>query len=138
MEWKLAELPVSDKEIEQTEKTTGLVFPQPLKELFKRANGAITNKNIFVTPDKDELVLNNILNLNKNSAYPFAKAYNDVKDRLPKNFVPFAIDPFGNLFCMGKDDGIFFWRHDNPEHQVVLLAPNLTTFFSELQNSEVA
>ena len=138
MEWKLAELPVSDQEIEQTEKTTGLVFPQTLKDLFKKANGAITNKNIFITLDKDELVLNNILNLNKNSAYPFSKAYNDVKDRLPKNFVPFAIDPFGNLFCMGKDDQIFFWRHDNPDNQEVLLAPNLRTFFSELQNSEVA
>lgn len=54
-----------------------------------------------------------------------------------KVFLPFALDPFGNLYCLGIDElnheQVFFWDHE--ENSVIPVARHFPAFINNLRSN---
>lgn len=113
-------------------KTRGITFPNDLKALIAQANAATPEKYHFMV-GATEHVLGAVLSFNKDEADTDSvfTALEVVTDR---NFLPFAIDPFGNYICYSLKDGtIAFWDHENAEKEApVSTGKSLSEFMDAL------
>ena len=61
-------------------------------------NGANVEPEIF-NVNNHERVFGTLLSFDENSDEYIVEVYNDFSDTLPKELIPFAFDPAGNLIC---------------------------------------
>lgn len=108
-------------DIENFEKKIKHLLPDDYKKFLLENNGGHPENCVFsyAMDDKENESLVNIFN-----AIYTGKTYNLLIDyeyyqeqkRIPKNMLPIADDPFGNLICLsisGKDYGsVYFWDHE--------------------------
>lgn len=93
------------------EKERGVVLPEELKEFITETNAG-TPDQYRVMVGKDERVFGAVLCFNENEqdVDTVFLALEVIKD---KNYMPFAIDPFGNYFCYSFiSSTIAFWNHE--------------------------
>lgn len=89
-----------------------------IKEFFKRNNAGIPDKNLVLLANGEEKVLDSLLSFNPNddeNVYDYAEHFRGAV-KLEK--LPFAKDPFGNLFCLEKDK-VLYWEQETDEFYLV-------------------
>lgn len=129
MIWKY-KIDLKEKDaIYEIEKILDLRFPNDLLKYIKVGNAATPEKNkIFVCGN--ERVVASMLSFNKEEniedIYMFM---NHVK---MNRVIPFAIDPFGNLFVYFVDkQTVGFWNHEDDEYEDSAL--DIKAFFGAME-----
>jgi cell wall assembly regulator SMI1 len=104
------EKPISDNRMEDFEKEIGYKFPKDFKYFIKQNNGftlAATQVN-GIGIEYKENSLDKLYNIE----------HNEVENPMPKEFLPFSADGFGNHYCLDLSRienefcPIVFWQHD--------------------------
>lgn len=77
-------------------------------------------------------VFGTLLSYDKNSNDFIVKVYNNYFATLPKDLVPIAIDPAGNLICFDYKKHkynpiIVFWAHENAEEKEMMIREQRVT-----------
>jgi hypothetical protein len=115
--WKWSELPISQSDIKRVELKLKVKFPRTYVDLVMNNNAGYPSKNIIHLSNNKNIVFNKLLSLKQKSKdITLEEAYNSVVERLPTKYVPFASDPYGNLFCFNfnsKIPDIYFWDHES-------------------------
>ncbi len=104
------EKPIIDDRIEKFEAEIGYKLPKDFKYFIKQNNGftlAATQVNGIGNEYRD----NSLDRL-------YSIEHNEVENRMPKEFLPFSADGFGNHYCLDlsriKNEfcPVVFWQHD--------------------------
>lgn len=117
IEWDFYDQALDINQIYVVEKYLGCRFPEDYVSVVKKYSGGHPNLDCFDFYDHEESVFNYLLSFNSERSIYILKVYEDVKDRLQKNLVPIANDPFGNLICFdysknSKEPAVVFWDHE--------------------------
>ncbi len=144
IKWKWTELPLSRDDILSVQDKLGLTFPENFVKLVLQNNAGYPNHRYFDIGNRKDLVFEHLLNLKHDGeAETLMQVYSDLRDRLPKNVIPFAMDSFGNFICFDfrndqNDPDIVFWDHelDNKgDPQTILkIDENLSDFLNTLRS----
>ena len=110
---------LTENDLRQLESRLGSDLPGSYREFLLRFNGGRPTPSHFDVPNWPvrESLVNDF-----NGVVP--GAYNDLEkdldllqDRIPKDLIPIADDPGGNVILLGVGgpyhDHVFFWDHDN-------------------------
>lgn len=113
----------------QIEKERNVKVSNTLRSLIKNANAGSPNRKLCII-NKKERIIGSILSFNKGDTDSVFLAMDVVED---KNLLPFAIDPFGNYFCINKQNIVVFWDHetDNIESSKFTLEKFLNSLYEE-------
>lgn len=138
--------PITVADIDEVERRFGVLLPQALREFYLQSNGGRPDRNCYEV-NAEIYIINTFLPIK------FAAGTRGTLERsiqwlkierqiLPENFVPFAVDPFGNYFCFstGEVDAgvIYFVGMDcKGEPKGVFLCSSFDKFFAELQSEIV-
>ena len=114
MEWKY-KIDLSDENVFGViEKERGVVLSDEFKSLIKEANAATPDKYAVVVGNT-ERVVGAILSFNKNEQ-DVDSVFTGLAVVKDNNLIPFAVDPFGNYFCLNADsDEVLYWEHESQE-----------------------
>ncbi|EEL55266.1 SMI1 / KNR4 [Bacillus cereus Rock4-2] len=88
-------------------------------------NGANVEPEIF-NVNNHERVFGTLLSFDENSDEYIVEVYNDFSDTLPKELIPFAFDPAGNLICFDyknheENPIVVFWEHEDAWEKEALM-----------------
>jgi cell wall assembly regulator SMI1 len=110
-------------EISKIEKEFGFTFPEEYKTHILKFNGGHPSDKrwCFKTQSGSSSLIHYFYAVYDGKGNNFRTTYIILKskgdERMPKNIVPIANDPFGNKICIsveGEDRGyIYFWDHEN-------------------------
>ena len=108
----------------------GMEFPVDLKEFIIHNNAASPVKN-GIDIRGTEKVYSETLSFNKieSDATTFSEINNTFSNR---SYIPFAIDPFGNIFCYSLKTG-FISFYDHEEDTIMDTNMNLKVFLESLR-----
>ena len=112
MKWKYKIELSNEKVFEEIEKERGIIIPGMLKELIKETNASTPEKYNCIIGNT-ERVLGAILSFNKEDQ-DIDTVFTGLEVVKDKNLIPFAVDPFGNYFCLNTDNGeVLYWEHES-------------------------
>ena len=133
-----AEPGLTDAELDEVEAEIGESLPQSLREHYAEANGGQLQNCAFTAPDGQTVEVHELLEMRPTGSGEFEDAFKQARvdpGTLPGEFVPFATDPGGALFCIGQSADIsgqvFYFQPedaDEGEDAMVYLAPSLRDF----------
>lgn len=93
---------ITPTNISDVEARYDFLFPEELKDFLLEHNGGTPNDcNIFHT-EMNDYVLDFFLPIKYGEDMGFEATLDDLKHIIPAEKVPFALDPFGNLFLFDK------------------------------------
>jgi hypothetical protein len=118
---------ITPAEIERFEKTHRLRLPEQYKQFLLAQNGGVPAQRVLISKvtetEGQEFVVRRLLPLSPESKVGFEnlesffQTYKGREPRMPREMLPIASDPFGNLFCIQtRGDGagrVYFWSHDD-------------------------
>ena len=114
--WKYGS-PVSDEIIRSIEVNLDVVFPIDYRALISEHNGGRPKPNAIDIPGRREAVMERLLRIDSDGGENVANTATILKSRSQGDLVPFACDPFGNLFCfkfVGKtQSAVVYWEHES-------------------------
>ncbi|NBB21356.1 hypothetical protein GVN20_18465 [Runella sp. CRIBMP] len=120
------EIPTSEEEIKAFEKRYDITLPEEYKKHLLEYNGGYPERGVMPkrkagkSYDAFNTMLNYFLAIYDGKHNNLERTFNNVKERIPKGFLPFANDPGGNLFCIScsiEDFGyIYIWDLES-EHE---------------------
>lgn len=113
---------ISESAIRDFEENIGMPFPPDYREFMLKYNGGDPLKCVFKFQDATGPYSDSIIRY----FFAFSDDYNEsikhnheiytLADRVPKNILPIAEDPGGNIVCLslaGDDVGkVYFWDHE--------------------------
>jgi len=133
---------LDDNDFLNVEKIIGRKIPKTMLKLYKNYNGGRVEgeRNILIHPESGmEYEVKIFLPMiyaryEKDSSvegnYVF---FCREKKIIPEEFIPFALDSGGFLFCMdATDEKIYFFNFDDPENSKHLVANSLDEFIDSL------
>lgn len=104
-------------------------IPKDLHELFmKRSNGR-PSKSLFKALS-EEKVIKRVLPLDEKASGNVFKTFTSIKDRIPKNTIPFMETENGDILIMATSGTIHIWLHD--KDKTVKVAKSLKEFLEKL------
>ncbi|MCX2824467.1 1,3-beta-glucan synthase regulator [Bacillus pseudomycoides] len=117
IQWDFKRDEVSEKDSVEVSRKIGVAFPNDYIECVKINHGAYPEPEVFHV-NGQERVFGSLLKYNSESHTGIYNIYNEYKDTLPKELVPFGIDPARNLICFDyknyEDNPIVvFWEHED-------------------------
>lgn len=113
----------------KVEKKLSISIPEELKVLILEANGASPEQK-KIKVNGIERVFGSVLSFNENEQEA-DDIYTALLSIPNKKIIPFAIDPFGNYFCISGDTHtVVFWSHE--DNKVVDTGKKLSDFMSGL------
>lgn len=118
IQWKYVKQLTDNNVIRTYESEYGIEFNSDYIEIVKQFNGARPRPNTFDCDCRKECVFKSLLSFNESDKENIFEVSEWLKDRLPKNIIPFASDPAGNYICFdnnNKSDKIVFWIHETNE-----------------------
>lgn len=116
MEWKYVKPLESIGAVDDFEKAVGYTFSEDFKKCVQMNNGGRPSKRSFCTRSRREHTLKSFLSFNKSDRETVWKMYDWNSELLNNQFIPFAIDNFGNLICFDKRTGsVNFLDHETSE-----------------------
>ncbi len=130
-------------DLNEIEKQYGFIFPQDVRRHYMLHNGGHPDKNRFSNESGnyiiDSFIPIKVSTLRTTPTLETILQWLRVERKfLPDQFIPFADDPCGNLYCFSvaeKDFGAIFWfeaeRHER--HRTNFLASSLDEFLSKLR-----
>ncbi|MDO5151561.1 MAG: SMI1/KNR4 family protein [Oscillospiraceae bacterium] len=127
MKWKYKIDLKEDNAIAEIEKKLNIMFPKELYKYIYDGNAATPEKNKVIIGDV-ERVLGTMFSFNRNDE---ADSVFGVMDKVCNNNIPFAMDPFGNLFLYNVvDKFVLFFDHENMKYDNSEMSINV--FFDSL------
>lgn len=111
MEWKYKIDIADEKVFDEYEAEFGIKFSSEIKEFVLKHNAASPSDDCIMV-NGVERVFESVLSFNKNEddATTFIDIFEPIRDL---NVIPFALDPFGNVFCCLMDTGVIvFYNHE--------------------------
>lgn len=137
IEWINKNKELSDTEIKYVEDILCIKFPDDYISCIKNNDGAYPVPDTFNIQDSEE-TLNNLLSLHKYKENFLLQVYENVKDRMIDEIIPFARDPFGNLLCFDYRNNdqptVVFWEHEKAFNNKKNAISFICNTFSELLN----
>ncbi|MFC4620414.1 SMI1/KNR4 family protein [Camelliibacillus cellulosilyticus] len=121
---------ITDREIKRVETQFNVKLPNDFVECVKRNDGGSPIPNVFDIKEQEPDILNNLLTFDLDSKHSIINVCKDIQDRLIKNIIPFARDPFGNFLCFDYRESdtkpkIVFWDHEEAFKFQCLSPPGL-------------
>lgn len=130
MDWKYVK-PLSDKEnIAAFERITAFSLPESFKEGVKQHNGARPKHRGFDTDKQTGRELKSFLSFNRKDKETVWKMYEVCFASHKGQYIPFAIDNFGNLICFDRSGQIVFIDHETLN--IEKIAQSFDTFIDDL------
>lgn len=127
IKWKYISKLTDEKVFENIEEKYNLQIPEEIIKLIKTANGGSPDKERILI-GKTERVFGGLLSFNEGDPDNVYTALDSIEY---KNFLPFAVDPFGNYFCYHvKKHEVYFWAHE--ENRMKGSGYNLKEFLENL------
>ncbi|QXE02894.1 SMI1/KNR4 family protein [Terribacillus sp. DMT04] len=123
--WPIPDETVSKDYVIEVGKKIGYILPNDYVECAVQNNGsAVIPYNFDV--DGITRVFGTLLSYNNDSSENIVKVYDNYVSSLPKDLVPFAFDPAGNLICFDYKNHennpiVVFWEHENAAEKEMLL-----------------
>lgn len=111
--WKYVKPLLSENYINDFEKLTNFSFPSSFKEHIKQYNGARPKCTLFDTDKRTERVMKSLLSFNPNDKESIWRIHEWNKLEIKDQYIPFAIDNFGNLICFDCNKQVIFLNHEN-------------------------
>lgn len=114
--------------IEHIEKRLGIPFPEDYKECARINHGGTPVPDTFDLEEYGEGVVNRLLSFNEDSPIYILNTWESLKTvhKQPKEIIPFANDPFGNIYCFDYRESesnpvIVFYDHEtDPDDDMAL------------------
>ncbi|GEN81840.1 SMI1/KNR4 family protein [Sporosarcina luteola] len=133
MKWVLEKELKDDHAIERFEKLYGYKLPNDYKKVVKKHNAGRPRPNVFDTATRKELVAKSLLSYDEEHLDNIWSTYQNLKNRLPANALPFMGDQFGNYICfmfdpLEDEPTIVFWQHELGSESVQVIASNFEEF----------
>ena len=104
MEWKYVKKLSSQSLIDRYETAYHFRFPETYRKCISVNNGGRPDKRRFITQNNNEYVLKSFLSFNMEDQETIWKITDWNKEELTDQYIPFAIDNFGNLICFQKSN----------------------------------
>ncbi|ASI73563.1 SMI1/KNR4 family protein [Bacillus cereus] len=125
VEWQFADATVSEDFVGEIGNEIGVKFPNDYIKCVAVNNGANVEPEIF-NVNNHERVFGTLLSFDENSDEYIVEVYNDFSDTLPKELIPFAFDPAGNLICFDyknheENPIVVFWEHEDAWEKEALM-----------------
>ncbi|MFP7412698.1 SMI1/KNR4 family protein [Priestia filamentosa] len=126
VKWRRLKSSVSDNDILLLEEKMNMTFPKDYKECVKVNQGTRPKPYIFDV-EGVEKVFGALLKINSpEDPSDMWNNYLDYKTTLPKEVIPFALDPAGNLIYFDyknhkEDPIIVFWGHEDAWEKEMLM-----------------
>ncbi len=119
MNWKYVKPIKDENSISDFEKEHGYSFPESFKETVKKYNGGRPEKDAYDTEMAKERTIKSLLSFNRTDKENIWKLSENLEG-IPKKYVTFAIDHFGNFICFDADDGsIAFVDHETANSEKI-------------------
>jgi cell wall assembly regulator SMI1 len=110
---------INEADIERLEADLNVSLPESMKALYLKFNGGMPALDWFpMTDDWDPIWIHEFLPIatkNDNGELTIQGVYSQVTNKAgyPPSFIPFAVDPGSNLFCIDlKDGSVHYWLTD--------------------------
>lgn len=109
---------ITSSELESFEKKFSIKLPKSYKDFLLSSNGGCPEPDTFVFEDEsDGSIVDYFLGIDlQEYYYNLGYTFETFRNRIPRNFLPIACDPGGNLILIGwsqKELGkIYFWDHE--------------------------
>ncbi|MEI4803435.1 SMI1/KNR4 family protein [Bacillus sp. FJAT-51639] len=125
VEWQFADEAVSEDFVKKIGNDIGVKFPKDYIKCVAINNGANVEPELFNVNNR-ERVFGTLLSFDENGDEYIVDVYNDYSDTLPKELIPFAFDPAGNLICFDyknheEDPIVVFWEHEDAWEKEALM-----------------
>ena len=131
MEMKYVKPLVDENVITSYEEVSGFMFPVSYKEFIAKFNGGRPSLKCFKTKAGSEKVIKSFLSFNRKDRESIWNVTEWNEAELQNQYIPFAIEPAGNLICMDKKDkSIVFIELETLRTESV--SPDFKSFISEL------
>lgn len=113
MEW-LFKIELKDQKVfEDIEKKKNIEFPDDLKQFIIDYNGASPRQR-KIDINGRQRIYNNTLSFNENENE--ATTYNDFDGIIEGDYIPFAMDPFGNAYLYSlSNKKVAFYDHEEDD-----------------------
>lgn len=123
---------ITDEEYEQLQSNLKVVLPDDFYQVVKEHNKGRPAPNVFKS-SAGELVVDRLLDV-KTSGSESIWAFRDIPKGSTR-LVPFALDPFGNLFCFSVENGKAgaVWFYNQESSKSVHLADTFQEVLAGLQ-----
>lgn len=115
LEWKRLLPPLSHAHIEEWERTHGISLPPRYRIFLLSTNGGQPSSDVGfdILDGKHKVMLGALYGISaQESSLSLQSAYEDLKDELPKGFLPIGEDPGGNQLLLATEghekDAIYF------------------------------
>ncbi|OAB45510.1 SMI1/KNR4 family protein [Paenibacillus glacialis] len=123
--WQFADEPVSEDFVNKIGDELGFNFPSDYIKCVALNNGANVEPELFNVENREK-VFGTLLSFDGSNDEYIIFVYNEYKGTLPKELIPIAFDPAGNLICFDyknhKDEPIVvFWEHENAGEKEMLM-----------------
>ncbi|WP_273834209.1 SMI1/KNR4 family protein [Guptibacillus sedimenti] len=131
LEWEYADTVVSETKVKEVGLQLGFQLPHDYIECVKQFGGASVFPEEF-NVEGVERCFGSLFSFDENSSEHIIKNYNIYKTSIPKNVLPIADDPAGNLICLDYKDSthtpkVVFWEHENAaDKEMLMKEENLT------------
>ena len=136
--WKYTGPVVTEKDIDDVERELAVRLPNDYIKCVRHNNGARPFPNVLDLQDRPQAIFHELLLFGgnkKNSIVSVRKAMVSIIG--PRN-IPFATDPFGNLFCFSyatlNKSSIVFWDHE--KNSIQKICKTFTDLLSMLYTPE--
>ncbi|EIB99112.1 SMI1/KNR4 family protein [Pantoea sp. Sc1] len=140
---------VSEQDIVNVENQLSIKLPDSYREFLKKYNGGYPQPDGFDFADgEDGSSVDKFLEVSDSKNEGLINYFNTYKERIPKNYIPIAKDPGGNLILIGingEKAEVYFWDHENEAddgdvpgmQNMHLVALNLDDFINNLYEIEI-
>lgn len=114
---------LKEEDILTLEQQLGIRLPDGYREFLLEHNGGRPEPNVFPIQDGKggDSVLDWFLRIQEGNLYDILDTLDTFRGRIPTNFLPIAVDAFGNLLCLSIQEPdlgkIFFWDHEKELEQ---------------------
>ena len=136
--------PLTNADLIEVEKAFHFTFPSEFRRHYLRYNGGSPERNLFKKNNRI-FVVQEFLQI-KFGTREFEETFRDFKidnEILPKNLVPFAVDPGGDYYCfsIGDEDRGSIWfyvgeYHDQQDRAAEYLTKSLPAFLEGMTREE--
>ncbi|MBU5465784.1 SMI1/KNR4 family protein [Virgibacillus sp. MSJ-26] len=125
LSWPTADEPVSEEYIDKIGSRLNVHFTKDYKTCAAKNNGSAVIPYEFDVGQVTR-TFGTLLSYDKSSNEFILRVYNNYKNTLPKDVIPFAYDPAGNLICFdykGSDTDpiVVFWEHEGAAEKSMLI-----------------
>ena len=130
MDWKYVKPLSNEENIAAFERITAFSLPESFKECVKRHNGARPKCRGFDTDKQTGRELKSFLSFNREDKETVWEMYEACAVATKGQYIPFAIDNFGNLICFDRSGQIVFIDHETLN--IEKIAPSFYEFVFSL------